>query len=125
MKKNLLIILIWGNTVGSMLVAWLGRLLIFLYDLLRSNNVLIVFFLHYHLSPLSLLPPSCNHTVVHEPFSFLLHPSTPSPPLMLAVSLLSTSLSLFCLLVQLFIRFLMRMTSYGVCLCLPGLFHLA
>ena len=56
-------------------------------------------------------------------FAYSFHSQSPVPPR--AVSLLSMSLSLLCLLVQ-FVHQIPHMSkSYGICLSLTGVFHLA
>ena len=65
-------------------------------------NIFVFFPLPF--SPLIFPSPHNHHNVVHvhESFFFFAQSLHPSPPTPLAVILLSVSLSLFCLLVQLF-----------------------
>ena len=48
-----------------------------------------------------------------------------SPLVTVCLFFISMSLVLFCLLVFWFIRFYLKVRSYGICLSPPGLFHLA
>ena len=85
----------------------------------------LLYFFYYHSSPLHPPPPPAVTTLLfmsRRTFTFLLEPFIPWLPQELSGFSLSMSLFLFCLF-SLFVRLYVK--SYGVCLSLTGLFHLA
>ena len=78
--------------------------------------------LNLHPIPFPWVSYTCSFTSYFPLFSLL----TPSPCPLVALSLflLPMPLALFSSLSVFFLRFLLLVSSYGICVSLPGLFHL-
>ena len=88
----------------------------------------LLYFFHYHSFPYTTLPPAITTllSMSRSPFSFLLHPSIPSPHHPSCHPALHLWVCPhFSYYFTSFIRFHIWVKSYGICLSLTGLFHLA
>ena len=135
---------VWSRRFTSATIFYtiVYHILVFLWDAFLFSHFLLLFSYSsptffpkafpYPISP----TPTVNPPIVHAKESsicvplFAPSPSFPhssppaSPPVTVSLFFISKCLALFCLFVLL-IRFHFEVRSYGICLSLPDLFHLA